>query len=270
MKPVASRLSTLSVYLRQRATIGASHASPGVINGIRDARDNIRRIKQILREWNVPVVDHPDDEEPLVSSPKPVPKEGHIPGGSTFQTGDQSINIGVGHLPQAHIHDIHIGTAVPKERVAIQRVSHGRLAIVGTIPTTGWLLAIGGIGTVICLVAFFSALTNISSISSLNAVNFWLYLGIAFALLFVVGLYLRIIRFVHFPWLNLTIETDNNGRLYTTKVQGICPRCGSTVRLRRVGAKGEKVTKLVCRRNPFQHVWEFDPTELPDIERETL
>jgi hypothetical protein len=55
----------LEQYLKQRAMQGgAAFALPMVTNGIREERENIRRIKAILRGWNVPVDSHPDDEEP--------------------------------------------------------------------------------------------------------------------------------------------------------------------------------------------------------------
>lgn len=59
---------TLAHYLSQQATLGAAYSPPGVINGISEARSNIRRIKQILRGWNVPVQDHPDDGDEIPQS----------------------------------------------------------------------------------------------------------------------------------------------------------------------------------------------------------
>lgn len=56
--------STLAHLLRQQALVGAAYASPGVLMGIYEARDSIRRIKQILRNWGVVVEDHPDDGAP--------------------------------------------------------------------------------------------------------------------------------------------------------------------------------------------------------------
>jgi outer membrane protein assembly factor BamB len=53
---------TLAHYLSQQATLGTAHIPPEVTHGIREARDNIRRIKGILDGWGVPVEDKPDDE----------------------------------------------------------------------------------------------------------------------------------------------------------------------------------------------------------------
>jgi hypothetical protein len=60
---LATYRRTLAVYLKQRALQGAAFAPPAVENGIRETRDQIRRLKEVLRSWNVPVEDAPDDEE---------------------------------------------------------------------------------------------------------------------------------------------------------------------------------------------------------------
>ena len=54
---------TLARWIGQRATFGL-HTPPHVFEGIDQARDEIRRVKGILRGWDVAVADHPDDEPP--------------------------------------------------------------------------------------------------------------------------------------------------------------------------------------------------------------
>jgi len=56
---------TLSRYLRQLAQHGEAHAPPSLFEGIREAREQIKRIKAVLRNWNVTVDDHPNDVEAL-------------------------------------------------------------------------------------------------------------------------------------------------------------------------------------------------------------
>jgi hypothetical protein len=64
-KRLTTNRRTLAHYLGQQASLGAAFAPPAVANGIDEARSNIRRIKRILRGWNVRVEDHPDDgDEP--------------------------------------------------------------------------------------------------------------------------------------------------------------------------------------------------------------
>jgi len=53
---------TLAQYLKQQAALTGAFVPPGVVHGLREARDNIRRVKGILRSWGVAVEDHPDDE----------------------------------------------------------------------------------------------------------------------------------------------------------------------------------------------------------------
>ncbi len=52
---------TLSHYLLQQAKLSTSFASPAVTHGIIEARENISRIKIILRGWGIDVEDRPDD-----------------------------------------------------------------------------------------------------------------------------------------------------------------------------------------------------------------
>jgi hypothetical protein len=54
---------TLNRYLQQRGTMGGAYTPPHVLHGIDESRAHIRQIKRILRDWNVPVENHPDDEE---------------------------------------------------------------------------------------------------------------------------------------------------------------------------------------------------------------
>src|SRR5262245_17156448 len=60
---------TLAGFLTQQALLSVAYTPPGVANGIRAARDEIRRIKAVLRSWGVSVEDYPDDDEPLTWQP---------------------------------------------------------------------------------------------------------------------------------------------------------------------------------------------------------
>jgi hypothetical protein len=65
---LAAHRRTLAQYLKQRALIGAAFEPPAVGHGIDETRASIRRVKDILRGWDVPVADHPDDEQPPAPS----------------------------------------------------------------------------------------------------------------------------------------------------------------------------------------------------------
>jgi hypothetical protein len=68
---LAAHRRTLAVYLRQTAEIGRNFSPPSLINGIDDARANIRRIKAALISAGVDVPEDPDDEEPPQPPPPP-------------------------------------------------------------------------------------------------------------------------------------------------------------------------------------------------------
>jgi hypothetical protein len=51
----------LADLLIQEAKLGSAWTPPSVTGGIREARINIKRIKQTLSDWRAAVADHPDD-----------------------------------------------------------------------------------------------------------------------------------------------------------------------------------------------------------------
>jgi hypothetical protein len=53
---------TLENCLQRQALLGDAHAPSYLSHEIREARENIRRVKVILRNWSIVVEDHPDDE----------------------------------------------------------------------------------------------------------------------------------------------------------------------------------------------------------------
>jgi hypothetical protein len=59
---LATHRKTLSIYVEQQAKLGSTYAPPGVQNGIDEAREEIRRIKTLLRDANVEVTDYLNDE----------------------------------------------------------------------------------------------------------------------------------------------------------------------------------------------------------------
>ena len=61
---LASHRRTLALYLKQQAQLGSAYAPPGVGNGVREARDAIKRVKATLLGWGQVVDDHPDDVAP--------------------------------------------------------------------------------------------------------------------------------------------------------------------------------------------------------------
>jgi hypothetical protein len=60
---LATYRRTLAVYLRQQAAIGEAFSPPALVNGIWDARQNIRRIKAALRASGLSIPEAANDEE---------------------------------------------------------------------------------------------------------------------------------------------------------------------------------------------------------------
>jgi|HigsolmetaAR201D_1030396.scaffolds.fasta_scaffold11062_2 hypothetical protein len=58
-----SHRRTLHIHLKQRAQLTSAYEPPVVEHGIREARAAIKKIKETLRGWGVPVEDHPNDVE---------------------------------------------------------------------------------------------------------------------------------------------------------------------------------------------------------------
>ena len=56
---------TLAILLRQQALLGEAYVPPAIPNGIHDARESIKQIKEVLQANNV-VENHPDDEAQLL------------------------------------------------------------------------------------------------------------------------------------------------------------------------------------------------------------
>ena len=52
----------LSHYLKQQARVGESHVPTHIFLAIEDVRAEIQRIKKVLRDLDIEIDDHPDDE----------------------------------------------------------------------------------------------------------------------------------------------------------------------------------------------------------------
>jgi hypothetical protein len=68
---LATYRHTLAIYLKQRAMIGQAYSPPALINGIEEARGNIKRIKTTLQTEGVVVPDDPDDESTTATFTRP-------------------------------------------------------------------------------------------------------------------------------------------------------------------------------------------------------
>lgn len=125
---------TLAVYLRQRAASDISQISPVTMNGIRETREHIHRIKQTLSEWGVSIFNHPDDEENFTTEQQDSSYGSPRPQNVTTTTGTGSVNIGVGHLPNSKIHvgNIYKSSVFPYEFIEVRFFAQ---ALIVKVPT---------------------------------------------------------------------------------------------------------------------------------------
>lgn len=62
-KLLATHRKTLAILLQQKAKHTSIYVPPATEHGIDEARQDIQKIKMILRSWDIVVEDHPEDEE---------------------------------------------------------------------------------------------------------------------------------------------------------------------------------------------------------------
>jgi hypothetical protein len=140
--------------------------------------------------------------------------------------------------------------------VYIDRVKTTPLTIAGHPVKVAWLIFSGSLGAVGSVASIWSAWATTHP-------YFWIILFGFSGMALLLGLQLSRQRFSRFPpFFNL--ESSKTGEIYLTKVEGECPKCNGTLKLREVGPKGYRITLVCCTRNP-DHKWRFDPTVLEDI-----
>lgn len=179
-----------------------------------------------------------------------------------IDTGDNSINIGVGNLPNSNFHFGDKYETKDNESIAyIDRTYVRGIKIGNSFLKQSWVMICGGIGflgSIASIFAYFSYYPDFSSVPT-HLFN----LAAFFIILWACGFALYKIGRIRFGSIN--IETDKGGRLYFTKVGGKCPKCGSPTGLSTRVIDGRKTELVSCERNPQQHFWGFDFTVLSDI-----
>src|SRR4051812_9335302 len=65
---LVTRRRSLALHLRQRAISGSGFMASNLMHAIIEGRQDIARIKAILRSWGIDVEDHPDDEEASINN----------------------------------------------------------------------------------------------------------------------------------------------------------------------------------------------------------
>lgn len=181
------------------------------------------------------------------------------------QSGNHSINVGVGDFRSAHVH-VSTGdgrTPIHPEQMAIRRhiVFGRRLAPreeLGTFSLITGLASLAGV--------YFTLFQPFPSAKYSSWTMLFLFsLGIA-TTCFLISVVLKKHRFSHFLFRQLYLELGSRDGVFVTKLTATCPWCNAKMNLRNVGPKnGPRDDWFVCERNPSQHTVDLDPTALEEI-----
>lgn len=172
---------------------------------------------------------------------------------NTFTTGDQSFNAGQNNIITGN----NISVGGHGEPVAyIDRVKTTPLTLGGHPVRVAWVITSGVLGIV----------GSIASILSTWATSYqylWILLLGLSATALLIGIALNRTHFTRLPPF-INFESNKAGEIFTTKIEGACPKCDGRLKLRDVGQKNNKTTIVRCTRNP-DHYWNFDPTVLGEL-----
>ena len=183
------------------------------------------------------------------------------------QSGDGSINVGVGDFRGANVNVGGGGkpTFTP-EQLDVKRhpALGGRSVKSENLSTFGIVTGIASlIGLYLTLFQAFPQPKH-SSWSTL----FLFSLAIA-TTSFLISRVLKIRKFESFLFRKYYLESGTQGGVYLNRFTAVCPWCGSRMNLRNVGPKdGPRDDMFICERNPKQHTILLDPTALPEIEEQ--
>lgn len=171
-------------------------------------------------------------------------------------TGQGSVNIGVGNLPNANI---YIGNKIVERETPI-RYELERTADVKLPLKTSWTLIAGAVGFIS---AFLDLLSNLGVrtqiFDSFKISPLIIPLSGVFLILSIMLIKQKFIWFQFFG-----LESDKNGYIHFTRLRGKCPKCDSALHVKLIGPEKAKQHAAICNRNP-EHIYTFDPTELPEL-----
>jgi hypothetical protein len=174
------------------------------------------------------------------------------------ETGDSSVNIGVGNLPNANI---HIGDRITKNvehiHYELHKTSNTKLPF-----KASWAVFAGTIGFLGSIASIYSTLSNglFSSVSPKP----WLFPVFSIStFLLIFGILLAKNQFVWAQFFGFV--TDKNGYIRFIRLKGKCPLCTGNLSVRYSGTGGRKSIGAICSVNPDQHRFTFDPTWLDRI-----
>lgn len=148
----------------------------------------------------------------------------------------------------------------------IQRETITPLTVAGTPVKNWWLFvsaAIPLVANLLNIIDFWQKFPTATATQ--GGYNSLLMYGIAVgAFLLITAAILQHTRYMTLP-LGRTVERSKEGDIYLTRIGGTCGLCGSPVRVKTVGPKEYRQTRVTCTNNPDQHWWVFDRTVLGDV-----
>ena len=170
---------------------------------------------------------------------------------NTSTTGDQSFNAGQNNVITGN--NISVGGGNSEPAAYIDRVKTTQIALGSHPVKVAWVITSSVLGIVGSIASIWSAWATAYQ-------YLWLLLLGLSGTALLIGIALHRMRFVRLPPF-INFESNNAGEIFSTKIEGSCPKCDGVLKLRDVGPKDNKTTIVRCTRNP-DHYWRFDPTVL--------
>jgi len=262
--------------LGQQANYAAGEVPLRLLNQIAAVKQHLRGNTIALRKFGIEVDDSLLKMQPpptmQTAAPTPPPQNNttvgrdhiHIDVGQGTIIGDPTINVNQHATPTQE----PINHSVKRTRVQPLRIGPMHVHIMGLIVFGICMMGIGFLGSLYNLL---SALQGIGSgnwltQSPFGLQPFFMLLLILLGLLtFPYGVWLHRFRFLRIGWLRRNLEAGLSGKVYLTQITGTCPRCQGKLTLTELEKDGGNKSTVICYRNPGQHQWEFDLTELPAL-----
>jgi hypothetical protein len=179
------------------------------------------------------------------------------------QSGDNSLNVGVGDFRGANVNINQSGRPVftPEVLQIVRHPAFGGLSLQSqNVSIFGIVTGVGG------LLGLYTTLFPLSSAVRYSSWStFFMFCFIVGMSAFVLSVVLRRRRFEHL-FSDKYMEITPSSRIQINRLTALCPWCQAGMRLWTVGPKeGPKDHQFICQRNPRQHTVELDPTMLPSI-----
>jgi hypothetical protein len=183
---------------------------------------------------------------------------------NSSQSGDSSINVGVGDFRGANVNVGGNGKPIfTIEQMGIKRhpAFRGRIVKNETLNTFGIVT-----GLVSLIGLYFTLFPAFSQPKYSSWSTLFLFLFIIAIVSFGISVVLNKSKFGCFMFRKYYLEEGSQGGVYLNSFTAVCPWCCSRMNLRSVGSRDEPNDDwFICERNPKQHKILLDPTHLPRI-----